>query len=72
MKYSLVLVAFLAYSNAHKLNGHNQHACDFLDESGEEISTSLVDNENAREIVLHPGLKEEKLVQLKDDDDTPE
>ena len=61
MKFnSLVLVALLGSTTAHKLIGKNQHACDFIDESGEEISSSLVDNQNEKPISITN-------VQLKDD-----
>ena len=48
MKYilSIALVALLTQStNAHKLTAKNSgnlgHACDYVDEQGEEIDTSL-------------------------------
>ena len=67
MKFnSLVLVALLGATQAFQLKSHNKHACDFVDEHGEEISSSLVDNQNEKPIELSN-------VQLKDvDDDTPE
>lgn len=76
MKFNtLVLAALLTYSSteAHKLITKSKHACDFLDENGEEISTSLVDNENAREIKIS-SIGNTNFVQLNDagDDDTPE
>ena len=45
MKFnSLVLVALLNTAAAYKLSSVGKHACDFIDEHGEEISSSLVDN----------------------------
>jgi len=44
MKY-IALLALVATTQAHKLHqhtsGHHAHACDYVDEKGEEIPTSL-------------------------------
>ena len=42
MKYTAIL-AILATAQAHRLHQHHseRHACDYVDEKGEEIPTSL-------------------------------
>ena len=55
MKFnSIVIAALFAVSttNAYKLRNSHKHACDFLDEHGEEVSSSLVDNEESKDITM--------------------
>ena len=51
---TLVLLALVASTQAYQLKSiHKQkHACDFVDDKGEEISSSLVDNEESKPIEL--------------------
>jgi len=69
MKLNLiVLAALFSASQAYKLQSVHRHPADFLDDSGEETSTSLIDNADAKPIEIT-----NVLLQTKDgDDDTPE
>ena len=44
MKYTLAIAALLATTSALKITqlSSNQHACDFIEDNGEEVSTSLM------------------------------
>ena len=55
MKFNYcILAALLAASttSAFKLRNKDKHACDFLDEHGEEVSSSLIDNEDSKDITM--------------------
>ena len=55
MKFNLIALAALlnlSATEAYKLSSVSKHACDFLDENGEEISSSLIDNENSKPIEI--------------------
>ena len=42
MKYTLAIAALLASTSAVKITELNKHACDFIEDNGEETSTSLM------------------------------
>ena len=42
MKYTLAIAALLASTSAVKIAELNKHACDFIEDNGEETSTSLM------------------------------
>ena len=55
MKFNTIAIAALfASTQAVKLSGSsvNKHACDFLDDHGEDLPTSLLDNENVKPVEL--------------------
>ena len=55
MKFNTIAIAALltiSESQAFKLSSVNEHACDFLDEHGEDLPTSLLDNEDVKPIEL--------------------
>lgn len=74
MKFQIVALAALlsiSESQAYQLKSHsvNKHACDFLDDHGEDINTSFVDNDDAKPVELTMVQMKSK---LSEDDDTPE
>ena len=56
MKFVIVIASAMALLTSstmgYQLKSQDKHACDFLDETGEEVSTSLIDNENTKPIEL--------------------
>ena len=44
MKFTLAIAFLLAITSAHKITqlNSNHHACDFIEDNGEEVSTSLM------------------------------
>ena len=66
MKYTLVIAALLATTSAHKITQlnscNNEHACDFIEDNGEEVSTSL----------MPEYVQLESTVQARDEDDSVE
>ena len=57
MKFLIVIASAAAMlvsseAQAYQLKSQDKHACDFLDETGEEVSTSLIDNGDTKPIEL--------------------
>ena len=56
-------LAIIGSISAYKMDQHNSHACDFIDDAGEEISTSLMP-----ESFVQIGSR----IRTRDEDDTVE